>query len=178
MSLASVCREEAVLLQFLDETLEPEPRVQVQHHVDICPPCRRRLEGLRATLNLAAEASTPAQNPLFASGFSYQVRQGIEKRRRRKGRARLAAGIAAVCGCLLGAVWLAETPSRGPESGVPLLEEVAFEPSDENDSSEDAGEELASLIDSYLLETASTDELMGQMEVIDSTELVAMFEED
>ncbi len=170
MSLASACREETVLLQFLDETLDPEPRVQVQHHVDICPSCRRRLEGLRATLNLAAEASTPAQNPLFASGFSYQVRQGIEKRRRRKGRARLAA----VCGCLLGAVWLAETPSRG----VPLLEEVAIEPSAENDSSEDAGEELASLIDSYLLETASTDELMGQMEVIDSTELVAMFEED
>ena len=178
MSLESHCREDAVLLQFLDETLEPETRVQVQHHVDICSSCRRHLEDLRATLNLAAEASTPAQNPLFTSGFSYQVRQGIEKRRRRKGRVRIAAGIAAVCGCLLGAVWLAETPSRGPESGVPLLEEVATDLSDENDSIEDSGEELVSLIDSYLLETASTDELMGQMEALDSTELVAMFEED
>lgn len=178
MRVESDCREEAVLLQFLDEALEPESRVKLQHHLDICPSCRYRLEGLQATLDLADKASTPTPNPLFASGFSYKVRQGIEKRRRRNGRVRFAAGIAAVCGCLLGAVWLSAPFTRVPESGTPRLQEVAIQGSDEVGSVDDSGEELVSLIDSYLLETASTDELMGQMEVLDSRELVAMIEED
>ena len=173
MRAESDCREEAVLLRYLDDALDPPRRAQVHRHLDTCPACRRRLEGFRATLDLARMASTPKPNPLFASGFSHKVRQGIEIRRRQHGRLRFAAGVAAVCGCLLGAVWLTAS-SAGPGAGVPRLEEVAREAGDEVG----AAEELASLIDSYLLETASTDELMGEMQALDPTELVVMIEED
>ena len=78
----------------------------------------------------------------------------------------------------MGAVWLTTSSTRGPESGVPRFEEVAAVENSDEGGQDDSGEELVSLFDSYLLETASTDELMGQMEVIDSRELVAMFVED
>ena len=47
MSLVTDCREEAVLLRFADEALDPDERVRVQHHLDVCPSCRHRLEALR-----------------------------------------------------------------------------------------------------------------------------------
>jgi anti-sigma factor RsiW len=176
MSLEADCHEEAALLRLADETLQPDERVRVQHHVDLCKSCRDRLEALRATLDLAATASSPQQNPLFAAGFSYKVRQGIERRRHRKRRLRSSAGIAVVCGCIMVAVWFAKLTNSSPEMVVPLSGEVVIGVGDEVGSIAD--EELASLIDTYLLETASTDELMGQMEGFDSKELVAMFEEE
>ena len=176
MSLVTDCREEAVLLRFADEALDPDERVRVQHHLDVCPSCRHRLEALRATLDLAAKASTPQQNPLFVNGFTYKVRQGIDRRRRRNRRLRAAAGMAAVCGCLAITVWLSKLSESTPASVASRSVGVVVDAGDDVGSV--AEEELASLIDSYLLETASTDELMGQMEGFDSTELVAMFEED
>ena len=171
MRFETECGEEALLLDFLEECLDPERRSEVRRHLESCRSCRADLEGLRKTLGLAANATRPQQNPLFASGFQYEVRQGVEARRRTKIRWRLA-GLAAACVCV--AFWFSarfEAGQANPEvAGVQQIEDSAVV--------DDAGEELASLIDAYLLETASTDELMRQVATLNSAELIAMYEED
>ena len=62
------CREE-ILAEYLDGTLEPKAKRQIELDILDCSTCRKSLEDLSATLNFADAVLSPETNALYYSSF-------------------------------------------------------------------------------------------------------------
>ena len=164
------CREEK-LLDYLEDTLEKEARMRLEYHLGGCAHCQGRLEALSATLRVADAASQPPQNTLYSSSFPHKVRQGIEARKAASRTWWWQAGLAGSLSLVAAVVWfsLDAGPSPSEDDAVALQEEYV--------EYSESREELVEIIDTYWLETASTDELLNEVDAIEVDELIASLED-
>jgi anti-sigma factor RsiW len=158
------CRQQA-LLEYLEGEGTPQERQAVEAHLETCPSCRERLRGFKATLELVDLPAPPAANPLYASSFLHQVRRGIGARQARRQYRRCKAGLVAM-GCAA-ALWWGSAGLEGPlgtereSAAAYLYVEEHLQAAALFSAPED---ELAASIEAYLLETASTEELIRQVQ--------------
>lgn len=177
------------LIGWLDESLTQEERVGVRAHLDGCDACRMRLKSLESTLELARSAcQTSRMGPFESRAFVHKVRsriavgeQGLLKRLLSP-----SPGGGFVSGAVVGALVLSIVAGPVSEPGfgsrapavVMELESSAGDVGGGEKAEEVTDEELAGAIDDYLLDTASEQELLSEMEtLIDQEDLLALLEE-
>ena len=147
------CREE-ILVEYLDGTLEPKAKRQIELHILYCSTCRKSLEDLSATLDFADAVSTTETNALYYSSFLYKVRQRIEARKAIVGFLNWRSGLLGSLGLTVLLIWIfAASTVEEPDASLAL--------SDEQDLA--VQREIVLLVDDYWLETASTDQLLSEV---------------
>jgi len=161
---SKTCREEA-LLDYLEGDLTASEARAVEVHLAECAACRQRLETLNSALKLVDGASHPPRNALYASRFLHKVRQAVQARHARFRGWRWRAGLVGSLGLAITLAWLFAGKRAGPGSQA-----VVGEPTPPR-------EELILYIEEYLLETATTDELLREMQAVEMQELVVLIEE-
>ena len=150
------CREE-ILAEYLDGTLEPKAKRQIELDILDCSTCRKSLEDLSATLNFADAVLSPETNALYYSSFLYKVRQRIEEREAITGILNWRSGLLGSLGLTAFFIW-----NFAVSNTTPTKDALA------NLSSRDGHDlevqtEIALLVDDYWLETASTDQLLNEV---------------
>ena len=168
------CREE-LLLAHLEGELDSREHRGVEEHLAGCASCRRELAGLAATLRCADQGSDPHLDPRYAGGLLFRVRHGIRAQKDRTRRRRWGVSLAGAAGLLCGLtlVWWVK---GGHDLRVPLTAGEASRSS----PVEWLGdvEQVAELIDTYLLQTASTEELLVAVGDLDVDDELLAFSED
>ena len=165
-------REEQ-LLDYLEGELDIAARAKIEAHLAHCSTCRRNVQALETTLEKAAGASVPPQNVLYAGSFVYKVRQRLANQNGQVGRRVWEIGLSGVV-CLLAVfAWWQQDPSEAPGYGdMSLGVAEPVQQQLEQAYVVETAEDLAQTIDDYLLETASADELLDDME--EELELVSL----
>jgi anti-sigma factor RsiW len=73
------CKDfEELLVQYLEDSLNPEERERVKQHLSECEVCRIRLQEMESTLHLLAEEQLPQPEEDFWINFLPQVRSRID----------------------------------------------------------------------------------------------------
>ena len=187
-STGSNCDRDA-LIGLLDESLAEGPSLRVRDHLRTCDACRIQLESLESTLALARNARQPVEmNPFEARAFVHKVRGRIAAKRQASWKRLLspALGGGFVSGAVVGALvlFVALGPLPQPGTRVPQADTAndfsilgwGTEANTVENVTED--EQWAGLINAYLLDTASEQELFSEMEtLIGEDELYALLEE-
>lgn len=177
------------LIGWLDESLTQEERAGVRDHLGSCDACRMQLESLESTLELVRSACQPSEmGPFESRAFVHKVRGRIAAGQKGLLKRLLspALGGGFVSGAVVGA--LAVSIVAGPVSELGFGSRTPAEVVDVEFASEDVGggdsvedatdDELAGAIDDYLLDTASEQELLSEMEtLIGDDDLLALLEE-
>lgn len=96
-----MCREiHELLIEYHENSLDPEQKAKVEGHLDSCENCRLRLQEVRQVYGMLAEDSVPPAEENFWIDFLPQVRSRIEAKRRPAWnlwpRARWAVGVVSV----------------------------------------------------------------------------------
>ncbi len=160
------CRE-ATLVEYLDGTLQPGAKRQVERHVLECLNCRKGLEDLSSTLNLADALLPPESNALFSGAFLYKVRQGIDEGKATPPFLNWRSGILGGLGLSALLLWIfTASPVDETHTGV-------FYPAGQNKA---AQLEFVALVDDYWLETASTDQLLSEVSALGESRYVNLLE--
>lgn len=171
---AKDCREQA-LLGYLEGDLNPRERRGMEIHLASCASCREQVTGMAATLSRVGKGPTPRLDTLYSGGLLFRVRQGIRARQTRASRRQWglrAAGIAGAIGLLALFLW----PRGGGEVPAPRAR-LAGSPTSEVDLLADAAG-MADLIESYLLQTGSTEELLAEVGNLEVDDELLAFSED
>jgi anti-sigma factor RsiW len=73
------CKDfDELLVQYLEDSLNPEERERVKQHLSECEVCRIRLQEMESTLHLLAEEQLPQPEEDFWINFLPQVRSRID----------------------------------------------------------------------------------------------------
>jgi hypothetical protein len=172
------------LIQYLDDDLSPKRRQAVGSHLQECAVCRGELADLQGILCLTDMPAPAAMNQLQARALEHRVRQGVRERyapglRRRSWTVSLGSAAAGAVALLLVLIAL-ERLSPAGEPGFPVADDSGvFEVDSRSVESDDETVELISDIDEFLMDTASADELLAQMEsLVEEEALLALLEEE
>ena len=171
---AADCRDE-LLLAYLEGELDSRQHRDVEEHLSRCSSCRQQLAGLAATLRCVDQGPVPHRNPLYVRGLLYRVRRGIRARQDRTRRRRWGLSLAGAAGLLstLALVFWTRSghdlPAALTAGVVPRSSQVAWLGD---------GEQIAELIETYLVQTASTEELLAAIGDLDVDDELLAFSED
>lgn len=157
-------------------------------HIDGCPTCQRRLVEFRRTLDLAGRVPTPEWTPLRDEALFHGARRRLRARRRPRSAWKPALGGALAGSLVTGTLaLLLITQSLPPATvtaagGDPPAAEAAAVVGDAAQSvvlseGEFSDEDVAELLESYLVLSASTDELLWELEELSEEDLYALLEE-
>ena len=197
--------EPDTLIRYLDDDLSPELRHEVDGHLRECAICRGELADLQALLRLTDMPAPPGMNRFQAEALVHRVRRGVRERYTRGWGDRswttslgsAAAGAVALFLVLVAFDRLAPAGESGGglaarvlPTASPVVEGPAVESrviADESGGaevdpmsveSEIEAAELISDIDEFLMDTASDEELLDQMEsLIQEEALLALLAE-
>lgn len=158
-------------------------------HIDGCPTCQRRLGEFRRTLNLAGCVPAPEWTPLRDEALFHGARRRLRARRRPRSAWKPALGGALAGSLVTGTLALLLVTQSLPAATVtvaggdpPAVAEVAPEAVDAAQGvalseGEFSDEDVAELLESYLVLSASTDELLWELEELSEEDLYALLEE-
>ena len=150
-------------------------------HVSECLQCAGRLREFEATLRLSAAAPpTTDWNSLQAGAFLHRVRHGIQERQEPRvatwWQPALAGATLTLVAMMLLPGMMSVTPTLPSDSALnAVVDRVdgGADPQVAEDSVGLSDDELLLMIDSYLIETASEDELLLTLGDLDDADMVA-----
>lgn len=199
------CEPDA-LIRYLDDDLSPELRQEVDGHLRECAICRGELADLRRLLSLTDLPAPSSMNRFQAEAFAHRVRRGVRERYtrgsgwRRSWAASLGSAAAGAVALFLVLVAFDRLSPAGESGGRPPVEVsptaspvAAGSAAESRITADDSGVvevdsrsveseaeavELISDIDEFLMDTASDEELLDQMEsLVQEEALLALLAE-
>lgn len=160
-------------------------------HLTTCSHCQRRQAEFGQVLQLASQVPEPAWTPLQGEQLVHATRRRLHGRRhttRATWKPALGGALAGALGCLfLLATW-SGLPTAGPstteapspvamQSVVDVEEGAIVIQQDVLDDEELAEDEVAVWLESYLVQTASDDELLLELDGLSDEEYYALLDE-
>lgn len=154
-------------------------------HLQSCAACRTRLQEFDTTLELARRLPQPTWSAAAGRQLAQSTQQKLltSSGRRRRGRAssvwRPALTGSLVTGAIAAALALMFMPADPQPPAAPTLVAVSQVPGAQELGLgvEGDGEDLAIMLDTYLLETASMDELLLELDASSTDDYYALLED-